>query len=153
MSGTFGGTADFGGQPLANAGGEDGLVARLGADGVVRWAVPFGGSGNDALVSVVSDGAGGAIACGYFADALVAGGPLASAGGTDALVVALDATGAVRFARAFGGPGNDECRAVALDAGTGEIVIVGPFTDTASFGGAETSSAGGTDFYVHRFAP
>ena len=80
---------------------------------------------------------------------------LASAG-PDALVTALDRHGEVVWAHAFGGPGEDEARAVAILT-EGDVFVTGSFSGTVDFdpgpGRTELVSGGATDVFVLRLSP
>jgi hypothetical protein len=56
------------------------------------------------------------------------------------------------FAERFGGSGSEIPQAVAVDS-AGNIVVVGEFRETATFGGAQLASAGGADVFVARYSP
>src|SRR6185436_13477545 len=59
-------------------------------------------------------------------------------------------TGAHLWSKRFGGTANDRATGVAVDA-SGNIVVVGYFTSTLSFGGPTLSWAGGYDIFVAKF--
>jgi hypothetical protein len=75
---------------------------------------------------------------------------LDSLGNTDIFLARISPAGQVRWARRFGGPGNDAPRGVAAGAG-GEIALTGEFTGTASFGGRDHDSAGFLDSYAVKY--
>jgi hypothetical protein len=54
------------------------------------------------------------------------------------------------WAMRFGGTSADYARAVAAD-GAGNVVVVGSFKASASFGGAQLTSAGGSDVFVAKY--
>ena len=89
LAGTFGGTIDVGGGPLASAGGTDALLLGLGADLAHRRSWRFGGGGNDKGSAVVVDGNKVYLA-GAFSETMdVAGTLLSSAGLEDVFLVRL----------------------------------------------------------------
>ena len=74
ISGYFGGSVDFGGGPLASAGGNDVFVAKYRtADGGHSWSRPFGGPQDDAFPTIPGIGSGGVAAIGS-GGVVVAGG-------------------------------------------------------------------------------
>lgn len=82
----------------------------------VAWQKTFpvaGGTGT--LLSVVVDGTGHLLVAGSFSGSVdLGGGPLVSAGGEDIFLARLDAaSGALLWAKRFGGPGDDIPRALA----------------------------------------
>lgn len=112
----------------------DWLIARLSADdGAVLGVHGLGGGGNDIARAALELPGGDLIVGGNFsgevppaAGALDVGTDvLSSHGDFDALLVRIAPDGAVRWARAFGGPGFDLIKSVALDS-SGDIMAVGP---------------------------
>ncbi|MDG3007258.1 Ig-like domain-containing protein [Paludisphaera mucosa] len=86
---------------------------------------------------------------------------LTSAGGEDAFLASYDRMGRLRWARSFGGPGDDRINDVKLDDrhfGLNQqyIVVVGAFSGSVEFGpGYGTTlltSEGGTDAFLAQFA-
>jgi hypothetical protein len=61
---------------------------------------------------------------------------LESAGGTDVFVLALEGTGAVRWARRMGGAGDERFYGLAV-GGLGSIYVAGGITEAADFGTGE----------------
>jgi hypothetical protein len=78
-----------------------------------------------------------------------------SVGNIDAIVVKLDAAGSLRWAAAYGGPGDDLLIASAVDS-TGNVFSSGFFEGTADFDpgpdALSLTSAGGFDIFVARLA-
>ena len=91
VTGSFQGTADFGGTSLTSAGGLDIFVAKYAATtGATQWLKSYGGILGDEGFGVATDAAGNVIVTGYFSDAVdFGGGALTSAGGFDAFVLKL----------------------------------------------------------------
>jgi hypothetical protein len=151
ITGNFAGSIDFGGGPLASAGGKDVFVVKLTADGDFAWAKAFGGVG--ALqegLAVAVDNSGNALVAGAFDGPLdVDGSPLVSAGGQDAFVAKLAAaTGGRIWSVAFSGPGKEVARAVAAD-GAGNVLVGGGYDGVVTIGADAMPSAGGEDaFFV-----
>ncbi|MFC7585233.1 alpha/beta hydrolase-fold protein [Nonomuraea antimicrobica] len=92
---------------------DDAFVARLGADGTVRWITQFGGPGvADRLYGLAAAPDGGAYAVGYTKGALDG----ANAGDKDAVLARLTPDGEVSWIRQYGGAGEDKAYGVAADA-------------------------------------
>jgi hypothetical protein len=148
LVGSMGGAADFGGGPLASAGGQDIFVAKLDANGDHVWSERFGDSSDQYSTSVAVDGGGSLVLTGYFAGAVsFGGGPLASAGGQDIFVAKLDANGGHVWSKRFGDASDQYGASIAVDSG-GNVFLTGDFPGTVDFGGGPLVSAGGQDIFV-----
>ncbi|MFO0928453.1 MAG: SBBP repeat-containing protein, partial [Gemmataceae bacterium] len=147
---------------LASGGLTDTFVTKMDPSGNVLWAKGFGGSGYDYANGIRVDAAGSVYLAGEFGDYSPTSDfdpspgvfNLTSAGGSDAYVMKLDASGGFVWARQMGGTGIDAANAVALDA-KGTVYVVGSFRTTTAFapglpGGTRTSN-GGSDLFVARF--
>ncbi|MFO0587288.1 MAG: nucleotide-binding protein [Polyangiaceae bacterium] len=74
LAGAFVGALDFGGGPLASAGGHDVFLAKLDTLGDHVWSKRFGDQAEQYVTAVASDGAGAVLVTGYFTGALDLGG-------------------------------------------------------------------------------
>lgn len=111
------------------AGGRDGLVVRLDADGSVAWQRTVGGPGEDELGAVVALSGDRYLAAGESSSA--------GAGDRDAWLVQLSSTGDVLWSRVYGGASYDGAR---------DLV---PLGDGAAFVGSTWSSGTGrSDLWV-----
>ena len=113
------GTADGGalvrGYTLsASAGGEDGWLIRTNGTGTILLQRVYGLTGADRFYAARPTGDGGYVAAGYTQSA--------GAGGDDAWVTKLDATGAATWSFVYGGAGADQARDVRTTADGGYIV-------------------------------
>jgi uncharacterized protein (AIM24 family) len=155
IGGSFQGTCDLGLGSMRSWGGPDGLVASFSnADGTSEWKAQIGGQGASTNVtSIAVDRSGDVYAAGWFSSTIfVSGQPLTSAGGTDAFLVKYDgSSGAPIWYLAMGGSGPDKAYAVMVDT-SGDVVVTGFFTGSASFGGAALNSAGSTDVFLAKYA-
>ena len=154
LGGGFGATIDFGTGPLASAGSTDGYVATLNAsDGATTGAIRFGGTGFD-VVADLAVAPGFVFVVGRF-DGTVnfGGGPLASAGFSDAFVVRLDESLAHLSSKRFGSTGADAATAVVVGevaVNSSDLFVAGQFSGSVDFGGGPLVSAGSTDAFVTR---
>lgn len=152
FTGSFLGTMTVG-TSLASAGGADIILAKLnGMTGAALWGKKFGDAAIDqAGRSVAVDGQGNVLIAGAF-DGTVdfGGGPLTTAGSTDAFVAKFDPTGAHLFSRAFGDAGVQSGRSIAADA-MGNFVVVGDSNGTIDLGGGALPKFGGFDVFVAQF--
>ncbi len=154
VTGRFAGSFTIGATTLTSAGGYDAFVAKLDSTGAPLWALRFG----DAAIyqegfDITSDAQGDVLVTGYFEGTLNIGGVmLTSAGGTDAFLAKLDPSGAVLWARRFGGAGAQIGQALAVDL-QGNIVLLADGFQTMDFGGGVLTSAGNYDMFVAKFDP
>lgn len=149
--GMFNSEVRFGpGLDLVTAGNAyDVFIARYDDKGALGWTQSISGPSDTWAydVALVEDGNGAdAVVVGAFdATAVIGGTTLTSAGDYDMLAVRYTDAGAVSFASAFGGEGDDELYSVVA---VGSNVVAGGFfsSPTLSLGGAGTlSSVGGYD--------
>lgn len=131
------------------------FVTKLDGRGVTLWARAITGAGVLAGRGIGSDGSHRVLVAGEFSGTVAfdsgTGGQMSvtSAGGTDCFVAAYDADGALEWARAFGGTGDDKCRGVGGDAG-GNIAIAGAFSGNVAFGTQTVGSAGASNLFLAR---
>lgn len=125
-----------------------------GGDAAVdAWAIGVGGTGQDS-VAAAAVGPGGTVVLGGYVSATVTAGDveLTSAGAWDAAVVRTGAGGAVAWAVAFGGDGNDYVDDLVVDPADGSVVAIGTFADGFELAGETLATAGGADIWVARFS-
>lgn len=116
--------------------------------GELLWAKRFGDGAAQAATAVAVNASGDVFVTGRFDGTIdFGGGPLQSAGGLDVFVAKLDATGGHVWSRRFGGSGDQWGSGIALSS-TGDVLVVGNFTDAIDFGGGAMQSAGGHDVFV-----
>lgn len=147
-----------GGFDTSYNGGVDGYVAKLSPDGSqLLWGTYVGGTGDDSLRAVLSDGAGNVILGGTTRsdDIPVPGGHDTSRNGWEDLYLAvLSPAGSQILSGTFlGGNQSDFCKGIALD-GSGGLVAAG-YTSSLDIpvpGGYDTSRNGGHDLYLARLS-
>ncbi|WP_224241980.1 hypothetical protein [Hyalangium gracile] len=160
--GHLAGAVDFDGTSLPGRGDTDCFIAKLaGEDGHTLWVRRFGGAGSAACRSAAFDRAGDVLVTGRFDGQVDLGfGLRSSAGGNDLLLVKLSGQdGTPRWARTFGGAGDDIGRDVAVDA-SGTVFLTGHFSSAVEpsvgaldFGGAvRLTSAGDSDAFLAAFS-
>lgn len=149
VTGVLGGTVDFGGGPLASAGGGDVFIVKLDESGSHLWSKRFGDSDSQIGMSVAVDASGNVLLAGTFAGTVdFGGGPLTSAGGGSIFVTKLDANGSHLWSKGFGeGIVTTDQSAVAVDT-SGNVVLAGTFRGAVDFGGGPLVSAGDRDIYA-----
>jgi hypothetical protein len=90
VTGALAGEVNFGGGPLASAGGSDVFLAKLDPLAVHQWSHRFGNAGNQAGVGVCAGLAGDVVATGYFGGTSdFGGGTMTAAGVADGFVTAF----------------------------------------------------------------
>ena len=166
VTGGFLGPVDFGTGPLTTPGYYDAFVAKITAMGQTVWAKQLkggAGMGNYALPAALAVESTGAVVVGgyFYGQVDLGGGPLTSAGGTDAFLARFDASGVFTYGKRFGGsyvyPGQpkyvtDAILGVAVDAGD-NAVIVGEYIDTIDFGGGPLAKSPYGGGFLARVAP
>ncbi|MCC7534300.1 MAG: T9SS type A sorting domain-containing protein [Bacteroidia bacterium] len=109
------------------------------------WGRSVGSSGNDWGAYSVTDKNGNTYVTGYFSSPITIGSQTystttGSGTETDIFICKYDQLGNVEWAKIFGGNGNDESRAIALDTNN-NVCIAGRFVNTANFDGQQLTSA------------
>jgi PKD repeat protein len=147
VTGTFGGTADFG-TGAVTAGGLAVFIAKYSAAGVPLWTRAAGGHLDDAGNAVAVDAAGDVIVTGQVANGTDLGtGWLLGGGDDNAFVAKYTPGGTPLWATMFGTSGPDAGNAVAVD-GAGNVVVAGQFGVTIDFGTGALASRGSTDAFL-----
>jgi fibronectin type 3 domain-containing protein len=143
VTGSFEGTANFGGSNLSSSGLRDIFVAKYSATGTHLWSRKFGGSGDEVGYSLAVDTAGAVFLAGKFQGSVNFGGAsLSSAGGDDIFLAKLSgADGSHVWSKGMGGTSSDAALGVDVD-GSGNAVLTGYFTGTVNLGGASLSGSG-----------
>ncbi len=150
VTGSFHGTVTFGDIVLATP-GQNVFVAKYDAAGSAVWATAFGGLGNARPRSIALDGAGNILVTGGFEDFATFGdSTFSSAGRMDVFVAKLDPSGNLLWARAGEGTDIDhDDLGFSIAAGeSGNLVVIGSFSGSATFEGVELTSAGEQDIFI-----
>ena len=143
LGGTLTGTGVIG-NTVVPAGGHDIVVASHDAFGTVMWTKVFGGSGDEALVSMQAD-VNGAVITGTYSSPFSLGGvmlPPASPPGGGSFIARLTHEGDVLWVHPLGAVVSD----IALD-GSGYTLFAGGFSETANFGGGAIAPVGAVDIF------
>ena len=153
VTGYFQGSVDFGGGPLAFAGGSDIFVAKYDPGGTHIWSQRFGDTGFDQGNGIAVDAANNVLVIGEFLGTVdFGGGPLTSAGQIDIFAARYDPGGTHIWSQRFGDTGKDHGRSITAD-GASNVLVTGDFQGTADFGGGPLTSAGSADIVVAKYQP
>ena len=151
FTGSYQGSVDFGGGPMASLGSTDSMLVKLGSSGSHLWTRQIGGNVIQSGTSVTTDGAGNAIVTGYMQGAVDFGlGPLTSAGNGDVFVAKYSAKNQPQWAKIFGDFNDQTALGIDTDA-QNNVVVVGRMTGSVDFGGGALTSAGGNDVFLAKF--
>jgi hypothetical protein len=134
----------------ARGSGKDLFIARLDGEGAVLWARAFGGVGDDLALDVATDPQGRPVLTGRIIGAVAFDSTITTSTDADAITVAFDADGGVRWLRLVSGGGASFGNEVAVDD-DGRIAVVGSYADAASFGPGITllaPASGGQDAFT-----
>jgi hypothetical protein len=143
-----GATLTLGSVTLNRIGVTDAFAAKLNASGAVVWAKNFGGSGSTAYGGAIAvDGSGNVYLGGDFKGILTSP-PLTAIGNDDAFALKLNASGAVVWAKNFGGSSGANARGsgIAVD-GSGNVYLGGYF-NTADLTTPPLTIIGGGDAFA-----
>jgi hypothetical protein len=154
VTGYFAGTVDFGPGPgvtkLTALGKSDAFVAKYTAAGTLLWVRSFGGPGSSNSTSgddLKVDAAGNAyVAMDFTGPINIAGTTFTGAGTSDSVMVKVDSSGTVRWARQAGrsaAASSEGINGIAIDT-AGDVYATGWFHGTATFAGRSLTSAAGS---------
>jgi hypothetical protein len=147
-TGSFEGVIDLGGGPLTSAGADDLFIVKYTAAGAHAFSKRIGGISFEDPSSISVDAAGNIYVTGAFTGVVdFGGGALTSAGLRDIFVLKLSSAGNHIWSRRFGGVGNDDGIAVAVDA-LGNVFVVGEYEANIDFGGGTLLHNGANDIYL-----
>jgi RNA polymerase sigma factor (sigma-70 family) len=140
---------------VPSAGLRDIFVAKLDPSGIPIWIRSFGDTAEQTSSPIAIDSEGNMLVAGAFDGTLDFGGNILTSAGNDIFVAKLDPQGNHLWSARFGdvNPQVDalqEATGIAVDP-DGNVVLIGRFAGTSSFGGSTLASAGGTDVFVAKF--
>lgn len=152
ITGSFEGTAAFGGAPVTAGGNQNVFVLELDALGAHVDSRGYGPNNNQVGFGIASAPDGVPIVVGHFETGLDFGlGAMTNGGGTDAFIVRLGDS-VTSWQRAAGSGNNQAATEVAVDA-SGNVFVAGTFDGSMTLGGATLTSAGGTDVFLAKLSP
>lgn len=150
MLGDFAGTVAFGDRTLtADGDKQDYVLVKLDEYGNVLWAERFGDSSNQWATQVTVAPNDDIVVAGRAFGKIDFGGGEHDGVGTDDVVVArFDESGAYLWSTMVGGLDPDRTESVVVHPITGDVILTGAFTGTASFGGSSLTSRGFRDGFI-----
>lgn len=153
VTGYFFGTATFGDSILSAGDYDDVFLAKYDASGDFLWAAQAGGADYDGGYDIATDGSDNSIVTGFFYGPATFGETtLPGLGWYDIFVAKYDDEGQCLWAAQAGGADDDGGYAIATD-GSGNSVVTGQFTGTATFGDTTLTSLGSYDIFTAKCDP
>jgi hypothetical protein len=153
IGGSFDGTIDFGGASYTTAGGQDAFLLAVDPAGAYRWSRQIGGINTQAGAALAVDRFGNVgFGVTLFGTADFGGGPITSAGTSDAVAAKYDPAGAPLWSRRFGDAATQTPKGLAFTP-SGALALTGIFVGATDFGGGPVSGGGGEDIGVALLAP
>jgi beta-propeller repeat-containing protein len=150
--GAFHGSMSLGGLLVAANGKTSIYVAKFDPDANDVWSKRFGGTEAASAPDLAIDASGRIFLTGHTAGPIdFGGGTRPTAGGIDAFVATLDASGNHLSSKVFGN-GEDQAGHGIAATGCGPVVT-GAFGGTIDFGQGTLTSAGADDLFVARLPP
>ena len=148
VTGSFYDTTTFGSHSLTSNGGSDVFVAKMDANGSWLWITGAGGSDSDYGLSIAIDNAENIYVTGDLWNTATFGSySITNNGSSDIFVAKMDTDGNWLWATGVGGIDEDSSGSIAIDD-NGNIIVVGSFIDTVTFGTTSIVSSGSFDIFV-----
>ena len=134
-------------------GSEDVLLAKLDATGKHAWSKQIGGQQSDLARGLAVDAAGNPVVLvQYQGSAVVENVQFGSQGSDDLLIAKFSSGGLKLWFETFGGSGEDNGGALALDA-AGDVLVAASTKASLDFGGGALTSLGDYDAVVAKLDP
>ncbi|AWV99555.1 SBBP repeat-containing protein [Arcticibacterium luteifluviistationis] len=151
VTGSFGGTANFGGISKTSGGESDVFIAKYNSSGAVQWVQSAGGLLRANGRSISLDASGNIYITGDFRGTATFGGISKTSGGANDIFVAkYNASGVIQWVQSAGGPGNAYGYSLDLDA-AGNVYVTGSYYGTATFSGISKTSLSSNDIFVVKY--
>jgi hypothetical protein len=152
VTGTMGGTVNFGGGNLTAAGDYDIFLAEFQYDGTHSWSHVYGDAGYHYPASVSTDAGANVVLAGFAqGDIDFGGGSLVGTGGNPVLAK-FDPYGNHLWSARYGDEGTYAAATATTDA-SGNIFATGTLQGSVDFGGGTLVGAGQGDVYLVKFDP
>ena len=154
ITGFFRGTVDFGTGAITT-GITSAFLAKYTSLGTPVWSkkMSTAGSGTDEGIAIQVDASDGVFVTGsIYGTSDFGAGALVSAGLQDVFVAKYTTTGALTWAIRAGGASDDVVADIAVDS-SGNPVVYGSFSGSATFGLTTIASAGAKDAFIAKYNP
>ena len=154
ITGSFFDPATFGNQTISSSGGWDVFVAKISSQGDWMWVQAAGDNSEDRSHTIVVDSQGSIYIAGEFYSAISLGNLYVNGGGSAASFIAKgqDQGNLISWDWAHkvdSGTSSNSASSLALDSNE-DLIAVGYFKGSASFGGTALTSSGNKDIYVSK---
>ena len=154
ITGSYKGSATFGGFNRTSAGSSDIYLAKYSSVGNVLSVHSIGGLQTDTGTGVATDAGGNVYLTGSFGGSFSFGGTdVESEGLSDSFFAKYNSNSVFQWVKTLGGDGDDIAQAIKVDAG-GSIYVSGQFSGTCHFGsvlGSTRISQGSFDVFLVRY--
>lgn len=149
LAGAFSGTVNLGGGDITADANGNILVAKFSSDGTLAWTKTFGSTGADAATSIAVDATGNVYVGANFGGTVDFDTATLTAHWSDGVLLKLNASGAVQWAKQLAGSTNvdDPIRAVAATSG-GNVAVIGTLGSAADLGGGTLTPTSSSDVYL-----
>ncbi|OJW80275.1 MAG: hypothetical protein BGO69_05435 [Bacteroidetes bacterium 46-16] len=154
---TTNGLATVGSYQDTVTGGTDAFLVKFNSSGVRQWATYFGGTLSENIYGIRCDQIGNVYLSGYTnsTDMITTVGAhqTINNGGTDAILVKFDSSGALQWSTYFGGSAAEQCYGINCDKDN-NVYITGYTQSTSSIatiGAYQISQAGSQDGFLAKF--
>ncbi|MDB6108712.1 MAG: hypothetical protein JWR69_462 [Pedosphaera sp.] len=155
VTGSFTGTADFGGTNLVSTGASDIFLAKYDTLGNLLWAQQAGGTNNDGASGIAVDASGNVFVTGSFIQAATFQGTNLLSRGTsgysDMFLAKYDNSGTLLWVQGGGTNVAMYANGLAVDAG-GNCFVAGRFIQSTYFG-TNWAHTGGSSPFVAKYDP
>ena len=156
VAGSFQGTVNFGGGPVASVGafyGADIFMAKYTSAGAYVWAKDFGSGFSEVAYGIAADAGGNISLTGSIVGGVNFGtGYLFGSGNYDIFIARFTPNGTNLWAKRSGGPSDDRGKAVTADS-NGNVIATGSFAQSVDFGGGLMTTNGGANAYAVKLTP
>lgn len=148
ITGSFEGSADFGGGALTSFGLSDIYLAKLDVNGNHVWSKAFGGPVGDEGLGLAVDGSRDVVLTGAFQESVNFGGGVLACGGPIDFFVARFGPSGVHVSSACAGDELPQQGLTAAFDAAGNVLVAGRFQGTLDLGGGVLTSAGEWDAFL-----